>query len=99
SPFDSFLVLRGTKTLALRMAQHNANGMALAQFLSTHPAVARVLYPGLPDHPQHELAKKQMKGFGGMLSFDVGTLDNVRRVCSRVKLMSLAESLGGVETL
>jgi cystathionine beta-lyase/cystathionine gamma-synthase len=99
SPFDSFLVLRGTKTLALRMAQHNANGMALAEYLSKHPAVTRVLYPGLPNHPQHELAKRQMKGFGGMLSFDVGTIESARRVCSRVKLMSLAESLGGVETL
>ena len=99
SPFDSFLVLRGTKTLALRMAQHNANGMALAQFLSKHPAVKKVLYPGLPDHPQYELAKRQMKGFGGMLSFDVGTIDKAREVCAKVKLMSLAESLGGVETL
>jgi cystathionine beta-lyase/cystathionine gamma-synthase len=99
SPFDSFLVLRGTKTLALRMAQHNANGMALADYLSKHPAVTRVLYPGLPSHPQHELAKRQMKGFGGMLSFDVGTLEHARRVCGKVKLMTLAESLGGVETL
>ena len=99
SPFDSFLVLRGTKTLALRMAQHNINGQALAEFLAEHPAVNRVLYPGLPDHPQHELAKRQMRGFGGMLSFDVGTLEHARRVCNRVKLMSLAESLGGVETL
>ena len=99
SPFDSFLVLRGTKTLALRMAQHNINGLALAEYLDRHPAVMRVLYPGLPQHPQHELAKRQMRGFGGMLSFDVGTLENARRVCNRVKLMSLAESLGGVETL
>ena len=99
SPFDSFLVLRGTKTLALRMAQHNSNGLALATFLAGHSAVKRVLYPGLPDHPQYELAKRQMKGFGGMLSFDVGTLENALRVCARVKLMSLAESLGGVETL
>jgi cystathionine beta-lyase/cystathionine gamma-synthase len=99
SPFDSFLVLRGTKTLALRMAQHNSNGMTLAQFLAKHPAVKKVLYPGLPDHPQHELAKKQMKGFGGMLSFDVGTIEKAKQVCAKVKLMSLAESLGGVETL
>ena len=99
SPFDSFLVLRGTKTLALRMAQHNLNGQALAEYLAAHPAVKQVLYPGLPDHPQHELAKRQMRGFGGMLSFDVGTFENARRVCNRVKLMSLAESLGGVETL
>ena len=99
SPFDSFLVLRGTKTLALRMAQHNLNGQALADYLAGHPAVKQVLYPGLPDHPQHELAKRQMRGFGGMLSFDVGTFEHARRVCNRVKLMSLAESLGGVETL
>jgi cystathionine beta-lyase/cystathionine gamma-synthase len=99
SPLDSWLVLRGTKTLALRMAQHNANGLALAEFLATHPAVKSVLYPGLPAHPQHELAKRQMRGFGGMLSFDVGTFENARRVCNRVKLMALAESLGGVETL
>jgi len=99
SPFDSWLVLRGTKTLALRMAQHNANGLALAEFLASHPAVKHVLYPGLPTHPQHELAKRQMRGFGGMLSFDVGTFENARRVCNRVRLMALAESLGGVETL
>ncbi len=99
SPFDSWLVLRGTKTLALRMAQHNTNGLALAQFLASHPSVERVLYPGLPDHPQHDLAKRQMNGFGGMLSFDVGTFEGARRVCNRVKLMALAESLGGVETL
>jgi cystathionine beta-lyase/cystathionine gamma-synthase len=99
SPFDSFLVLRGTKTLALRMAQHNSNALALAEFLSTHRAVKQVLYPGLPDHPQFELAKRQMRGFGGMLSFDAGSLENAHRVCNRVKLMSLAESLGGVETL
>jgi cystathionine beta-lyase/cystathionine gamma-synthase len=99
SPFDSWLVLRGTKTLALRMAQHNVNGQALAEFLSSHKAVQQVLYPGLPDHPQHDLARRQMKGFGGMLSFDVGTFENARRVCNRVKLIALAESLGGVETL
>jgi cystathionine gamma-lyase/cystathionine beta-lyase/cystathionine gamma-lyase/homocysteine desulfhydrase len=99
SPMDSWLVLRGTKTLALRMAQHNINGMALAEFLAGHPAVKKVLYPGLPTHPQYELAKRQMRGFGGMLSFDVGTPDKARQVCNRVKLLSLAESLGGVETL
>jgi cystathionine beta-lyase/cystathionine gamma-synthase len=99
SPFDSWLVLRGTKTLALRMAQHNINGQALAEFLASHPAVERVLYPGLPSHPQHDLARRQMRGFGGMLSFDLGTFENARRVCNRVRLMALAESLGGVETL
>lgn len=99
SPFDSWLVLRGTKTLALRMAQHNASGLALAQYLDGHPAVASVLYPGLPSHPQHELAVRQMKGFGGMLSFDVGSFERARQVCNRVELIALAESLGGVESL
>jgi cystathionine beta-lyase/cystathionine gamma-synthase len=99
SPFDSWLVLRGTKTLALRMAQHNTNGLALAEFLARHPKVERVFYPGLPTHPQYDLACKQMQGFGGMLSFDVGSFENARRVLNRVKLMALAESLGGVETL
>ncbi|HXW07525.1 MAG TPA: PLP-dependent aspartate aminotransferase family protein [Vicinamibacterales bacterium] len=98
-PFDAWLVLRGTKTLALRMAQHSANGLALARWLDSHPGVDRVLYPGLPTHSQHELARRQMRGFGGMLSFDVGTFERARRVCNRVKLMALAESLGGVETL
>jgi cystathionine beta-lyase/cystathionine gamma-synthase len=99
SPLDSWLVLRGTKTLAVRMAQHNVNGQALAEFLADHPRVAQVFYPGLPSHPQHELAKRQMRGFGGMLAFDVGTEAAARRVCNRVRLMALAESLGGVETL
>jgi len=99
SPFDSWLVLRGTKTLAVRMAQHNINGQAVAEFLASHPKVKSVVYPGLPAHPQHELAKRQMRGFGGMLSFDVGTFEAARQVCNRVRLMSLAESLGGVETL
>ena len=99
SPMDSWLILRGTKTLAVRMAQHNVNGMALAEFLNGHPKVKQVLYPGLPSHPQHELAKRQMRGFGGMLTFDVDTLQAALDVCKRVRLMSLAESLGGVETL
>ena len=99
SPFDSWLVLRGTKTLAVRMAQHNVNGQALAEYLAAHPKVKRVLYPGLPGHPQHELAKRQMRGFGGMLTFDVGSLEAALLVCKRVRLMALAESLGGVETL
>jgi cystathionine beta-lyase/cystathionine gamma-synthase len=98
-PFDSWLVLRGTKTLALRMQQHSANGLALAQFLSTHPKVKRVYYPGLPAHPQHELARKQMNGFGGMLAFDLGSLEAARRLLNAVRLHALAESLGGVETL
>jgi cystathionine gamma-lyase/cystathionine beta-lyase/cystathionine gamma-lyase/homocysteine desulfhydrase len=99
SPFDSWLVLRGTKTLAVRMAQHNVNGQALAEFLEGHPKVKQVLYPGLPSHPQHELAKRQMRGFGGMIAFDVGTMEAAYDVCKRVRLMALAESLGGVETL
>jgi cystathionine beta-lyase/cystathionine gamma-synthase len=98
-PFDAWLVLRGTKTLAVRMAKHNENGLALARFLAAHPKVVRTIYPGLPDHPQHELASRQMNGFGGMLSFDVGTLENARTVLKRVRLHALAESLGGVETL
>ena len=99
SPFDSWLVLRGTKTLALRMQQHNANGLALAEFLSEHPKVKGVYYPGLPTHPQHQLAKRQMRGFGGMIAFDLGSLDHARRLLNAVRLHALAESLGGVETL
>ncbi len=99
SPFDSWLVLRGTKTLPLRMKQHSTTGLALAQFLHAHPKVRHVYYPGLPSHPQHELASRQMRGFGGMLAFDLGSLDAARRLLGSVKLMALAESLGGVETL
>lgn len=99
SPFDSWLVLRGTKTLPLRMAQHNINGQALAEFLAGQPGIRAVHYPGLPSHPQHELARRQMRGFGGMLSFETGSLENARTVLNAVRLMALAESLGGVETL
>jgi cystathionine beta-lyase/cystathionine gamma-synthase len=99
SPFDSWLVLRGTKTLSVRMERHNRNGLALAEYLATHPKVKKVHYPGLPDHPQHELARKQMRGFGGMLSFDIGSLDAVRVAVARFRLIALAESLGGVESL
>lgn len=99
SPFDSWLVLRGVKTLALRMQQHNRNGMTVAQFLHQHPNVQRVHYPGLPSHPEHELAKRQMTGFGGMISFETGSMDNARTLLKSVRLCSLAESLGGVETL
>jgi cystathionine beta-lyase/cystathionine gamma-synthase len=99
SPMDCFLVSRGVKTLAVRMAQHNANGMTIAKFLEGHPKVKRVLYPGLASHPQHAIAKKQQTGFGAMLSFDVGSLEASRAVLNHVKLCSLAESLGGVETL
>jgi cystathionine beta-lyase/cystathionine gamma-synthase len=98
-PFDAWLVLRGTKTLALRMAQHNANGLALAQFLEAHPKVTRVYYPGLPSHPQHALAAQQMRGFGGMLAFDLGSLEAARTLLNSVRLHALAESLGGVESL
>lgn len=98
-PMDAWLVLRGTKTLPLRMAQHNANGLALADFLATHPKVRRIYYPGLAAHPQYELARRQMRGFGGMLAFDLGSLEAASRVLGAVRLMSLAESLGGVETL
>jgi cystathionine beta-lyase/cystathionine gamma-synthase len=98
-PFDSWLVLRGTKTLPLRMQQHSANGLALAEFLSCHKKVRKVYYPGLRSHPQYELAKRQMRGFGGMLSFDLGSLEAARTVLNNVRLHALAESLGGVETL
>lgn len=100
SPMDSALVLRGTKTLPLRMAQHTANGVALAEFLAEHPKVRRVIYPGLPSHPQHALAQRQMpNGCGGMLSFEMASLEEARQVLNRFRLMALAESLGGVETL
>jgi cystathionine gamma-lyase/cystathionine beta-lyase/cystathionine gamma-lyase/homocysteine desulfhydrase len=99
SPFDSWLVLRGTKTLALRMEQHDRSGRAVAAFLEEHPRVQKIYYPGSLSHKQHELAKRQQKGFGGMVSFDVGSLANARTVLESVKLCTLAESLGGVETL
>ncbi len=99
SPFDSWLVLRGTKTLPIRMARHNENGMALARFLADHKKVRHVYYPGLPSHPQHALAARQMRGFGGMLSFELGSLEEARRVLDNVRLLALAESLGGVESL
>jgi cystathionine beta-lyase/cystathionine gamma-synthase len=99
SPFDSWLVLRGTKTLPIRMARHNENGLALARFLANHAKVRHVHYPGLPTHPQHALAARQMRGFGGMLSFELGSLEGARRVLDNVRLLALAESLGGVESL
>src|SRR5688500_10907031 len=98
-PMDSWLVLRGTKTLTVRMERTNANALVLADHLAKHPRVNSVIYPGLKDHPHHALAKKQMRGFGGLITFDVGSLDAARNVLARFKLMSLAESLGGVETL
>ncbi|HEX8141923.1 MAG TPA: PLP-dependent aspartate aminotransferase family protein [Pyrinomonadaceae bacterium] len=99
SPFDSFLVLRGTKTLALRMEQHDRSGRAVAAFLEEHPKVQKIYYPGSLSHRQHDLAKRQQKGFGGMVAFDVGSLEAARTVLESVKLCTLAESLGGVETL
>jgi len=99
APMDCFLVARGIKTLAVRMAQHNTNGMAIARYLEAHGKVKRVLYPGLPSHPQHEIAKRQQRGFGAMLCFDLDGLEAARRLLNSVKLCSLAESLGGVETL
>ncbi|PYU31057.1 MAG: cystathionine gamma-synthase [Acidobacteria bacterium] len=99
APMDCFLVARGIKTLAVRMAQHNTNGMAIARYLEAHPKVKRVLYPGLPSHPQHEIAQRQQRGFGAMLCFDLDGLEAARRLLNSVKLCSLAESLGGVETL
>ncbi|WP_133478193.1 cystathionine gamma-synthase [Cognatilysobacter segetis] len=99
-PFDSFLALRGLKTLHLRMKAHCENALALAEWLQTHPAIERVIYPGLPSHPQHELAKRQMDGFGGMVTIFVkGGLDAAKRFCERTELFALAESLGGVESL
>jgi cystathionine beta-lyase/cystathionine gamma-synthase len=99
APMDCWLVARGVKTLAVRMQQHNANGMAIAQWLEKHPKVKRVHYPGLASHPQHEVARRQQRGFGAMLSFQLGTLEAARRLLDNVKLCALAESLGGVETL
>jgi cystathionine beta-lyase/cystathionine gamma-synthase len=98
-PMDAWLVLRGTKTLPIRMERHNANALALAEFLAAHPKVTRVHYPGLPSHPQHALARKQMCGFGGLISLELGSLEKARTLLEGVRLMSLAESLGGVETL
>ncbi|HTE40540.1 MAG TPA: cystathionine gamma-synthase [Steroidobacteraceae bacterium] len=100
SPFDSYLTLRGLRTLHARMPVHGANALALAQFLSTHPRVKVVHHPGLPTHPQHLLAKSQQRGFGAMVSFELqGGTDQVREFVSRLQLFSLAESLGGVESL
>lgn len=99
SPMDCFLVLRATKTLGLRMRQHNENAMHMAKFLSEHPKVKKIYYPGLPSHPQHTLAKKQMTGFGGMISIELGSIENGKNLLRNVKIFALAESLGGVESL
>jgi cystathionine beta-lyase/cystathionine gamma-synthase len=101
--FDSFLVLRGTKTLAVRMQRHEANALAVARWLEARREIAWVLYPGLRSHPQHRLARRQMSGFGGMVTFsfrqNAGTLDRARRFLSALKIFTCAESLGGVESL
>jgi len=98
-PMDAWLVLRGTKTLPIRMERHNTNALALADYLQSHPKVDSVIYPGLPSHPQHELARIQMRGFGGLVAFRMGSLERARTLLNNVRLMALAESLGGVETL
>jgi cystathionine beta-lyase/cystathionine gamma-synthase len=99
SPFECWLVLRGVKTLAARMEQHDRNGRVVAEFLARHKKVRKVYYPGLPDHPQHELAKHQMTGFGAMITFETGSLGNAKKLLKKVRVCSLGESLGGVETL
>lgn len=99
SPFDSWLVLRGTKTLHLRMARHEENACAVAPFLFNHPKVQRVFWPGLPDHPGHAVHKRQASGFGALVSFELGSFEAAKAMLGRVRLCSLGESLGGVETL
>jgi cystathionine gamma-lyase/cystathionine beta-lyase/cystathionine gamma-lyase/homocysteine desulfhydrase len=99
SPFECWLVLRGVKTLAVRMEQHNRNGRFVAEFLARHKKVRKVFYPGLPDHPQYQLAQRQMTGFGAMISFETGSLSNAKKMLEKVRICSLGESLGGVETL
>lgn len=99
SPFECWLVLRGVKSLAVRMVKHDENGRMVADFLRKHKKVKRVLYPGFADHPQHELAKRQMTGFGSMITFETGSLNNAKRMLRKVRVCSLGESLGGVETL
>ncbi len=99
SPFECWLVLRGVKTLAVRMQQHDRSGRLVAQFLARHKKVKRVFYPGLEEHPQHDLAQRQMTGFGSMITFETGSLSNAKKMLRKVRVCSLAESLGGVETL
>ena len=99
SPFECWLVLRGVKTLAVRMEQHDRNGRFVAEFLARHKKVKKVFYPGLPEHPQHDLAQRQMTGFGSMITFETGSLSNAKKMLKKVRVCSLAESLGGVETL
>jgi cystathionine gamma-lyase/cystathionine beta-lyase/cystathionine gamma-lyase/homocysteine desulfhydrase len=99
SPFECWLVLRGTKTLAVRMEQHDRSGRIVADFLDQHKKVKQVFYPGLKDHPQYELARRQMTGFGAMITFETGSLANAAKLLKRVRVCTLGESLGGVETL
>jgi cystathionine beta-lyase/cystathionine gamma-synthase len=99
SPFESWLILRGVKTLAVRMKQHDVNGRAIAEYLHKHRRVEKVIYPGLAQHPQHELAKRQMKGFGSMITIETGSLENAKKLVKQLKVCVLGESLGGVETL
>jgi cystathionine gamma-lyase/cystathionine beta-lyase/cystathionine gamma-lyase/homocysteine desulfhydrase len=99
SPFECWLILRGVKTLAVRMEQHDRSGRKVADYLSKHKKVQKVFYPGLPDHPQHDLAKRQMSGFGSMIAFETGSLANANKMLRKVRVCCLAESLGGVETL
>ena len=99
SPFECWMVLRGVKTLAARMEIHDRNGRVVADFLAKHKKVKKVFYPGLEDHPQHELAKRQMSGFGSMITFETGSLKNANRMLKKLRVCSLGESLGGVETL
>ncbi|MCU1302404.1 MAG: cystathionine gamma-lyase [Candidatus Sulfotelmatobacter sp.] len=99
SPFECWLLLRGVKTLAARMEVHDTNGRVVAEFLAKHRKISRVFYPGLPNHPQHQLAKRQMSGFGSMITFETGSLKNANRMLKKLRVCSLAESLGGVETL
>ena len=99
SPFEAWLVMRGVKTLAVRMREHDRNGRAIAALLEGHPAVEQVWYPGLPSHPQHALARQQMSGFGGMIAFELGSLERANAMLTRLRVCTLAESLGGVETL
>jgi len=99
SPFDCWLLLRSVKTLAVRMERHNQNAMKVAEYLQSHPKVKRVFYPGLETHPQHSIAKKQMRGFGGMVSFEVEDFETAKNILYRFKIFTLAESLGGVESL
>ena len=98
-PFDAWLTLRGLRTLAVRMDRHGANALAVAEFLEAHPGVTEIIYPGLASHPGHDIAAKQMSGYGGMVAFRVGTEEKALDVCARTRVFTLAESLGGVESL